>query len=312
MGTQILHVRAPAKVNLYLDVLGKRRDGYHEIRTVMQSLSLSDQLTIAAVKDDNTEKDVIRLGVNQHKINENLSEVGEKNLVVQAVQMLRAHYHIPPVEIILDKRIPIAAGLGGGSADAAAALRGINQLFHLDISHAHMEWMAAQLGLDVPFCLKGGTVLAQGKGEQLTPLTPLSHCTFLLVQPNVTIHTGTVYQGLNLPRENTFLSTSNDEAQFNQLISGIDKGDLYQMAAGMYNRMEEVIFNWYKALAGIKAEINKAGALKSLMSGSGAVIYGIFDNLEYAQQAQKILNRHNHKTYLAFPDRGEVKNGNGV
>lgn len=257
--------KAYAKINLALDVLYKRRDGYHEVNMVMQSIDLYDTVTLTK------EKQGIRLVTDREELPGDAS-----NLAYQAAQLLQQTYSISAgVSIILHKKIPLAAGLAGGSADAAAVLKGMNELFELQLSLHELSKLGAQLGSDVPFCLSGGTQLATGRGEQLVALPALPDCYVVLAKPAIDVSTAWVYGHYEPP-----CVMSHPDIPL--LVSALEKQDLSGVSACCGNVLETVTFSAYPSLAQLKEKMAGAGMLTSLMSGSGPTIFALTRSKETA------------------------------
>ena len=303
-----VQIRAFSKINLILDVLGKRPDGYHDVRTVMQTLALHDMLTISIVP---TQRERFQLECS----NPNLP-TDERNLVTRAARYMIQEYDITlPVHIHLEKRIPIAAGLAGGSSDCAATLAGLNNLFNLNIpmfcdtleteceaqqkvhknalhSVKQQSLMAIGLrfGADVPFCLLGGTALAEGIGERLTPLTPHPHCWVVLACPNIRVSTKSVFGRVNLDT----ISPNNATA----MINALTQGSLQQIAANLSNDLTKVTAAIHPVIYDLIDEMKNQGATGASMSGSGPSVFGYFSNRESAKKAQKNLENIAGRAFL--------------
>ena len=212
-----LKLKALAKINLGLDVLGRRENGYHEVRMVMQTIYLYDNVTL-----QKTEEPGIQLQTNLFYL-----PVDEKNIAYKAAKLLMDEFHIESgVQIILDKHIPVAAGMAGGSSNAAAVLVGMNHLFHLGLSEQELMERGVSLGADVPYCVMRGTVLAEGIGEILTPLAPLPKCYILVAKPSISVSTKTVYEKLDAHE-------IEDHPDIDGVIAGLEAGDLKKVAESM-------------------------------------------------------------------------------
>lgn len=262
---------ARAKINLTLDVLRKRSDGYHDLRTVMQTVTLCDEIELSKRQTAGIQvcSDAPDLPDNE----ENLAYKGAK-------QMTDAFAQIGGVSIKIKKRIPIAAGLAGGSADCAAVMRGMNILFDLGLSLSQLQQMGAALGADVPYCLLQATALAEGVGDRLTRLSNCPHFFIVLVKPNVSISTAYVYQHLQLDRLETHPNTE-------KMIQAVRDGDKRGIAKGLCNVLETVTIPLCTEIAGLKKQLLTSGALGALMSGSGPTVFGIFENKQMAEQAAR-------------------------
>lgn len=271
--TEPINLKAYGKVNLGLDVLRRREDGYHEVRMIMQTVKLYDQITMGK---NTTGK--IRLTTNLPYLPTN-----EKNLVYRAIDIIRTNYHISDgVDADIDKHIPVAAGMAGGSTDAAAALVGMNQLFALGISQEKLMEYGAQLGADVPFCIMRGTVLSEGIGEILTPLPPMPNCWFVIVKPGFSMSTKYVYEHLTL-------DDSTVHPDIDGMIHALHEKDLSGITSRLSNVLEQVTVRDYPAICRIKNTLMEMGALGSLMSGSGPTVFGIFTDKQAAYQASRRL-----------------------
>lgn len=268
------YLPAWAKLNLGLEVGAKRRDGYHEIKSVMQTVSLADRLLLEPQADH------VSLEVTGADL-----PTDARNIAVQAAHLLRDRCRVRcGVHIKLIKRIPSAAGLGGGSADAAAVLSGLNRLWQLNLSQTDLISLAADLGSDVPFALLGGTALATGRGEVVSPLPALPHCCFVLVCPPVTISTTWAYAQLERMSARPDPSPSIDA-----LLFGLEAGDLASIAANLANSFELVMAAHFPLIRDIKQKLLAAGALAASMSGSGPAVYGLFSDRNKAAAALSVF-----------------------
>ncbi|MDI6786674.1 MAG: 4-(cytidine 5'-diphospho)-2-C-methyl-D-erythritol kinase [bacterium] len=274
-----MKVYAPAKVNLYLRVLAKRSDGYHDIETIMQTISLYDTLVFSKSKDSQ-----IKLICNNP-----LLPVDEGNLIYKAVQILKKYTNYKKgIDIYLKKRIPIAAGLGGGSSDAAATLMTLNELWKVNLKKEELKKLGAKLGADVPFFIEKGTVLATGIGDKLTPLEPIPKTWMVLLYPKIEISTKWVYNKVK------FKLTKND---FD--INIISKNYKYRLASILFNSLEEIILKHYPLIDDIKKEFMDVGALGALMSGSGSCVFGIASNKEKAKIIYNYFKSSDYPVWLA-------------
>ena len=264
-------LKALAKINLGLDVLGRRENGYHDVRMVMQTIYLYDNVTL-----EKTEETGIQLECNLFYL-----PVDETNIAYKAAKLLMDEFEIKEgVRIVLDKHIPVAAGLAGGSANAAAVLVGMNRLFSLGLSQEELMKRGVTLGADVPYCVMRGTVLAEGIGEILSPLPPLPKCCILIAKPGISVSTKTVYEKLD-SQEIT------EHPDIDGILEGLDKQDLQKVASSMGNVLETVTIGDYPIIEKIKDVMKENGALNSMMSGSGPTVFGIFDDRNKARQAQQ-------------------------
>lgn len=272
-----LKLKAMAKINLGLDVLRKREDGYHDLRMVMQSIYLYDQIFL-----QQTEEPGIQVTTNLSYLPTN-----EDNLVYRAAKLLLDEFELTGgVRIELKKYIPVAAGLAGGSSDAAAVLVGVNRLFDLGLSQEELMKRGVKIGADVPYCIMRGTALAEGIGEQLTRLPNAPDMHVVLAKPPIHVSTGFVYGNLKADQ----LAYHPDiDAQ----VQAIRDGDCYKMAACMGNVLETVTIPAHPVIQEIKDCMMQAGAVNAMMSGSGPTVFGLFDDQEKAQAAYEKLSGGN-------------------
>ncbi|MCI8881891.1 MAG: 4-(cytidine 5'-diphospho)-2-C-methyl-D-erythritol kinase [Lachnospiraceae bacterium] len=280
-----MRLKALAKINLGLDVLRRREDGYHEVKMVMQTISLFDKITIRKTK-----KPGIRVKTNLFYLPEN-----ENNLVYQAAKLLMDEFHMEGgVAIDLQKFIPVAAGMAGGSSDAAAVLYGMNRMFQLRLSKEGLMQRGVKIGADVPYCVMRGTALAEGIGEQLSVLPPMPKCKVLVAKPPISVSTKFVYENLKL-------DGSTVHPDMDALAEKIHAGDLQGIADHMGNVLESVTIPNFPVIAQIKEEMIHAGALNSMMSGSGPTVFGLFQSEKLAQQAYRKLREGElaRQVYLA-------------
>ncbi|WP_459076762.1 4-(cytidine 5'-diphospho)-2-C-methyl-D-erythritol kinase [Herbivorax alkaliphila] len=269
-----MFLKANAKINLSLDVLGKRDDGYHEVKMIMQSINLHDEVFMQITEDG------IEVSCNKHWV-----PSGSGNIAYKAAELLMKKYGVKKgVKIKIIKNIPVAAGLAGGSADAAAVIKGINKLFSLNLSQKELMNLGKDIGADVPFCLKGGTVLSEGIGEMLTPTKPFQNVNILLVKPKISVSTPWVYKNLNI-------KNISERPDTEGILNAIKNEDIVYVAKNMKNVLETVTVNRYRVIQEIKNKLIKYGALGSIMSGSGPTVFGIFENKKKAYFAyEKVKN----------------------
>ena len=268
-----MRLRALAKINLGLDILRKREDGYHEVRMIMQTIQMYDVLKMKKVK-----KPGISLSVNYPYIPSD-----ERNLVYKAAKLLMDEFQVKEgVDIRLEKFIPVAAGMAGGSSDAAAAMVGINQLFKLGLSERELMDRAVNIGADVPYCIMRGTALAEGIGEKLTRIAQIPDCFVLIGKPGISVSTKMAYESLQLDK----ISSHPD---IDGMIRDIENGDLLTMTEKMGNVFEPGIIEKYPVIGEIKDLMEDNGALKAMMSGSGPTVFGIFDDREKMEAAAAVL-----------------------
>lgn len=272
-----ISVKALAKINLGLDVIRKREDGYHEVCMVMQTIHLFDRLEIA--KNHSGEITM--------ETNLSFLPVNENNLVYKAAALLKNEFDIKEgVHVNLQKHIPVAAGMAGGSTDAAAVLYGMNRIFHLGLTKEQLMERGVKIGADVPYCIMRGTALAEGIGEKLTALPPMVKCPVLIAKPAISVSTKFVYENLKL-NENTV------HPDMKQLVSDIRAWDLPKIASDMGNILETVTIPAYPSIAQIKEHMMEHGALNAMMSGSGPTVFGLFEDEETARAAYEAMKESN-------------------
>ena len=268
-----MRLRALAKINLGLDILRKREDGYHEVRMIMQTIQMYDVLEMKRVR-----KPGISLSVNYSYIPND-----ERNLVYKAAKLLMDEFQVKGgVDIHLEKFIPVAAGMAGGSSDAAAALVGINRIFKLGLSQKELMDRAVNIGADVPYCVMRGTALAEGIGEKLTSLPGVPMCYVLIGKPGINVSTKFVYGNLHLDEVT-------EHPDIDGMVEAIRNHDLYGITDRMGNVLESVTCPAYPVIDEIKAQMMKNGAVNAMMSGSGPTVFGIFDDPDKAEFARDQL-----------------------
>ena len=282
-----MQLRAFAKINLGLDVIRKREDGYHEVRMIMQTIQMYDLLKMDKQKDQKVQG--IHLTTNLPYV-----PCDERNLVYKAAKMLMDEFHIDQgLTMDLRKFIPVSAGMAGGSSDAAAAMVGVNRLFGLKLTAKQLMKRGVSIGADVPYCIMRGTALAEGIGEILTPLLPIPSCYILIGKPGVNVSTKIAYDNLNLREIKC-------HPQIDHLMEAIKAGDLKSMAGFMENVFEPGMIREYPIIEKIKNLMLEQGALNSLMSGSGPTVFGVFDNRQKLEKAALCLrDSHLAKTVFA-------------
>lgn len=270
-----LTLKAPAKINLGLDVLGKRDNGYHEVRMVMQSIGLYDNVSLEKIEEPG-----IFLETNLYYL-----PVDEKNIAYKAAKLLRDEFSISQgVKIKLEKHIPVAAGMAGGSTNAAAVLEGMNTLFSLGLTQKELMERGVKLGADVPYCIMKGTALAEGIGEILSPLPSLPECYVLIAKPGISVSTKEVYEELDskeIP----------EHPDIDGILEGLASGNLEKIVSAMGNVLERVTVQKYPVINEIKQAMKEAGAMNAMMSGSGPTVFGIFKDLETAEFAQREIQK---------------------
>lgn len=268
-----IRLKARAKINLGLDVLGKREDGYHEVRMIMQTIGIYDRIIINKIPED------------EIRIVSNLSflPVNENNLIYKAAKLLKDKYNFAGgVEVNLNKFIPVAAGMAGGSTDAASTLFGINKLFDLGLSTKTMMDLGVCIGADVPYCVMRGTALAEGIGEKLTRLKSVPHMWIVIAKPSINVSTKLVYENLDMGGVST-------HPDIDGIISAINEQNIEQIALRMGNVLETVTIPLYPVIQDIKNDMITHGAYNAMMSGSGPTVFGIFPDEQTALNCQVYL-----------------------
>lgn len=266
-----LGLKAYGKINLGLDVVRKREDGYHEVKMVMQTVRIYDKIDLVRSAEPG-----IRLETNLYYLPDN-----EGNLGYKAAKLLMDEFEIKEgVDIKMRKFIPVAAGMAGGSSDAAAVLFGINKMFSLGLTMEQLMLRGVKLGADVPYCIMRGTALSEGIGEILTPLPPMPQCQILIAKPPISVSTKFVYENLNLSA--LFRDAHPD---IDRIAAAISSGDFYGVAGNMGNILETVTIPAYPIIREIKEMMVELGAVNALMSGSGPTVFGLFVNPAAAREA---------------------------
>lgn len=271
-----MHIKARGKINLGLDVVRKREDGYHEVRMVMQTVSLFDHLTLRRA-----DREEIRI----FSKNRTYLPLNENNLAWKAADLLKQEFGWKGgLEITLDKRIPIAAGMAGGSADAAAVLYGVNRMYRLGLSLEGLQERGVRLGADIPYCLMRGTALAEGIGERLTPLPPPPPAFLVIAKPPIGVSTRWVYGHLKADE-------IREHPDIDGLIGCLKTGDLAGLCKKMGNVLEEVTIPAHPVIGEIRELMRAEGALGAMMSGSGPTVFGIFEKYEEAAACATTLKK---------------------
>ncbi|WLR50900.1 4-(cytidine 5'-diphospho)-2-C-methyl-D-erythritol kinase [Bacillus tianshenii] len=263
-------VKAPAKINLALDVLHKRDDGFHEVEMIMTTVDLADRIEL---EDNNS--GIIKLS-SQNRFVPN----DERNLAFQAAKLLKDRYHINRgLNISMAKTIPVAAGLAGGSSDAAAVLRGLNQLWNLGLSLDELAELGSEIGSDVSFCVHGGTALATGRGEKIKKLPSPPSCWVILAKPTIGVSTAEVYKHLDLSKV--------EHPDVEGMIEAIEEKNFEKMCSRVGNVLETVTFKRYPEVQALKEQIQRFGADAVLMSGSGPTVFAL---AQYESRMHRIYN----------------------
>lgn len=270
---QSLTFQSHAKLNLYLDILEQRTDGFHNIETIYQTVSLCDTL------DSTLTQSGLTLDCDDEQ-----TAASENNLVMRVARRLQDEYAPKSgAHFDLHKEIPVASGLAGGSGDAAATLLALDELWDLRLGRERLAEIGLEIGSDVPFCLAGGTMGAQLRGEHLLPLAPMPETWFLLIHPPIEVSTAAVYQHPHLPKRGAPDDGSWSDS-FDVAVTAISAGDV---AGSLHNSMESVVFSMHPELHEIKRRLLKAGCIGALMSGSGPTMYGVCNNREQAERASE-------------------------
>lgn len=268
-----LELKALAKINLGLDVLGRRENGYHDVRMVMQTIHLYDDVILEKTKEPG-----IHLETNLSYL-----PVDENNIAYKAAKLLRDEFGITEgIRIRLKKYIPVAAGMAGGSTNAAAVLFGMNRMYGLGLTEQQLKDRGVKLGADVPYCIMRGTVLAEGIGEILTPLPPMPKCYVLIAKPGLSVSTKIVYEKFDALKDV-------EHPDIDRLMLGLENGKLAEVASSMGNVLEGVTIGLYPVIENIKQVMIQEGALNAMMSGSGPTVFGIFEDRRTAKKAYNVL-----------------------
>lgn len=264
----MLKLYSYGKINLFLDIKNKLESGYHSINTVMQSISLRDEIYLSSITDD---KIIIECNYPSIPLN-------ETNTCYKAASLIKEKYHINSGLIIkINKTIPPEAGLAGGSSNSAAVIKGLNKLWRLNLSNEELMHIGVNIGADVPFCINGGTSLAEGIGEKLTKLNDFKWNFILIVKPKFSMSTAFVYNNLSAEYHNKYAN--------NKIIQYINDNDYFNAAKSTNNCLESVVEKFHPEINDIKKIMIQEGAISSLMSGSGSAIYGLFPNIEKLNSA---------------------------
>jgi len=275
-------LKAPAKINLGLSILKKLSSGYHEVRFVFQQISLFDRISLKEIK-----KDEIKVICNDKSV-----PLDKVNTVYQAALLIKRKMKIKKgIQIKIDKQIPTAAGLGGGSSDAAQTLIGLNKIWNLGLNTSDLLKLGVKIGMDVCYQIVGGTKIATHLGEKLKSLPQLPKIYLVLSNPNQEVSTKWAYQNIDYSQVG--------QQQLKELIKGIQKKNVKEIARSLHNDFEFWVPNFYPAILKIKHKMIKNGALGAMMSGSGPTVFGIYENKLAAKKAYQTLKKDFPKTYLA-------------
>lgn len=288
-----IRLKARAKINLGLDVVRRREDGYHEVKMVMQMLRLYDQIDIEKTQES---------GI---LVRSNLSflPTDERNIAYKAAKVMIDQFGLEQGVIIrIEKHIPVAAGMAGGSTDCAAVLYGMNKLFGLRLNQKKLREIGVKLGADVPYCLMRQTALSEGIGEILTPISPFQDCPILIAKPSISVSTRHVYEHLKLDEQTM-------HPDIDGIVTALADGDLYGVTDRMANVLETVTVPEHPVIDEIKKQMMASGAVNALMSGSGPTVFGIFDDEEKAKKACEDMKASGlaRQIYLTRPFNQKIK-----
>ena len=284
-----MRLKALAKINLGLDVLRRKEDGYHEVKMIMQTINLHDQIHMKKIEEDE-----IRVRTNLYYLPTN-----ENNLVYKAAKMLKDEFNLPGgISINLKKVIPVAAGMAGGSSDAAAVLFGMNKMYGLKLSMQELKDRGVKLGADVPYCIMRGTALAEGIGEKLTKLPAMPKCHILIAKPPINVSTKFVYENLHAND-----LKPEDHPPVDAQLEALKEGNLEKLVANMGNVLERVTVPEYPVINEIKQLMVDNGAMGAMMSGSGPTVFGIFTSYAKAKEAYEKIEQSglSKQIYLTTP-----------
>lgn len=278
-----MKIKAPAKINLTLDILGKLPNDYHELTTVYQAVSLYDELEF-----EESEVGDIKITSNSDQI-----PLDENNIVYKAVELIRQKHDIGKgLSINIEKNIPVAAGLAGGSTDAAATLKALNEIWELKLSDEILREYAAELGMDVSFLINGGTALGVRQGEKVRPINNNLSLNIVIVTPDISVSTKEAYGNLDLSQ------VGQDSEQTKRVIAALADGDLTEVVDNLHNDFEKSIIPQYLVIGEVKEKMLGLGALGSLMSGSGPSVFGVWESEKEARRASDSLRQEYKQIYL--------------
>ena len=277
-----MKIKAYAKINISLDIVGKREsDGYHLLKMIMQNIDLYDEISIEKQKEGIT-----------ITCNKNYVPTDSRNLAYKAASLFKETYNIKDgVHIDIVKNIPVSAGLAGGSTDAAAVLKLMNKIFEVNVSDEELMDIGLKLGADIPYCINGGTALCEGIGEKITTLQPFKDKILVLVKPSFGVSTKEVYKSFNLDRVRVHPKTEN-------LIEAMKNDNLDYVANNMKNLLENVTLRKHNILIKIKEDMNRYGAVGSMMSGSGPSVFAFFDDMLKAQKCYEKMKENYREVFL--------------
>ena len=275
-----IRIESPAKVNLFLEVLGKREDGYHNVETVLETVDLCDDIILKETKEG------IEIASNFPSL-----PLGRENLAYQAAFLLKKRLGIEKgIQLTINKRIPLASGLGGGSSNGASVLLGLNKLWSLGLSYRELMKIAPALGADVPFFLRKGRALGRGRGDELWPLPQSPTLHFVLIFPGFEISAEWAYKNLR--------DLTKERRSIKMILSALKSGDTGKVADSIYNRLEEAVIPKHPLIARIKERLLELGARGTLMSGSGSSVFGLVEDGKRAKEIYDKIKKEFKKVFL--------------
>ncbi|MEN8905775.1 MAG: 4-(cytidine 5'-diphospho)-2-C-methyl-D-erythritol kinase [Clostridiales bacterium] len=276
-----IKLKAKAKINLSLDVIRKREDGYHDLKMIMQNVDLYDEIFLEKIKEGitvNTDSDIV--------------PNGKGNIAYKAAFEMKKKYGFEGgLKIYIKKKIPVEAGLAGGSSDAASIIKGINKIFMMNLNENELLKVGKSIGADVPFCIKGGTQFSEGIGDKLTEIELLDDVNIIIIKPSLSISTSWAYKNLNL-------NDIENKPNSNSLLEAVNRKDVKYIAQNMKNVFESLVEKKYNLISKVKEDLVKFGALGSLMSGSGSSVFGIFEDVKVAKMAETKLFESGYKIVI--------------
>lgn len=285
-----VRIKSPAKVNLFLEVLGKREDGYHNVETILDTVDLFDSLTL---KEISARRSLGVGGEKEIEIKSDLPELplGKENLAYQAASLLKERLKIKRgVQITLHKRIPLASGLGGGSSNGASVLLGLNRLWNLGLSYQELTGFAREIGVDAPLFLRKGRVLGKGRGDELKPLPQSPTLYFVLISPDFEVSTEWAYKNLK--------DLTKEARSIKIILFALKSGKIKKIGNSLYNRLEEVVIPRHPQIGKIKKRLLGLGACGALMSGSGPSVFGLAEDYQKAEEIYRKIKKDFRKVFL--------------
>lgn len=277
-----MKIKAYAKINIVLDVVGKREDGYHLLKMIMQNIDLYDEIEVVKAKEEG-----IKITCNKYFV-----PTDERNLAYKAAKLFMDTYNIKSgVKIDIKKNIPVSAGLAGGSTDCAAVLKTMNKVFDVNASEEELMKLGVKLGADVPYCIKGGTALCEGIGEEITPLKPFKNQILVLVKPAFGVSTKEVYKAFDITKVRIHPDTE-------KIIENMSKNNITYVAKNMKNLLENVTLRKHRLIYNLKEEMIKHGSIGTMMSGSGPTVFAFFDDMLKAQRCYDEMKSRFEETFI--------------